>query len=677
MATITANLEATVNNQPTVSAVCEGDNAVLNINAIGGTGYTWTYPDGSTKIGKIQNLANITPTMAGIYNVVVQANSCTTAPQQVALKVKTKPVIDAISAQTACNGVVKTINFTGTASREYTSATTFTEINTVYSWTNDNPAIGLAASGTGNISFTPANTGNTSIIANIVVTAQGANGCNTTVTNFSITVNPDTKISLSSAVGTNAQEKCINEAITDIRYLISDGTATVTGLPIGLTGSFNAGVFTISGTATETGNFTYTVNATGNCLAATASGTIKINPNIEIALSSAITTAAQNVNINTAITNITYSLTNGATNATVTGLPAGVTGNFSAGKFTISGSPTVSGTYTYTVTGIGVCGNATLSGKITVNANAAIDLTSVAGTNSQSLCVSTPLVNVDYSITNGTNATITGLPAGVFGTYTMGNFKITGTPSVDGTFNYTITVTGPGAPATATGTIIVTPNTTIALTSATGTQQQAICVNNSIANITYAATNATNVTVTGLPTGITGAYSNGVFTISGTATVTGTFNYTVTANGSCTNVTSNGSITVNEFPSVNISSSTEQTSISKGDILTLTASGGTTYIWTGPEILTNNNSASINIRPKQTATYTVKATNASGCTTELSITVTVIEDRKLIPNNIITPNGDDKNDYWTIKNIDYYPNNKISVYDRAGRRVFFATSYQN
>lgn len=765
-ATITSNLEATINNRPTISAVCEGDNAILNINAIGGTGYTWTYPDGSSHVGKTQNLTNITPAMAGIYKVVVQANSCTTPPQQVSLKVNTKPAIDAISAQTACNGVVKTINFTGTASREYTSATTFTEINTVYSWTNDNPTIGLAASGTGNISFTPVSTGNTPIVANISVTAQGATGCNAVVINFTITVNPDTKITLNSAAGTNTQEKCINEAITDISYQISNGTATVTGLPTGLTGTYNAGVFTISGTATETGNFTYTINATGNCLAAPATGTIKINPTVQIVLSSAPTTANQSVNINTAITNVTYNLTSGATGASVTGLPAGVTGNFSAGTFTISGSPTVSGSYNYTVTSTGGCGSATMNGQITVNANAAIVLTSAAGTNNQTLCISTPLVNVEYSITNGTNATVTGLPAGVLGAYTSGNFKITGTPSVAGTFNYTITITGPGAPATATGTILVTPNTTlaissatgsnaqtrcinvaianisyavtngtgatvtglpagvtgvynngvftisgtptitgtfnytintiggcapataigsitvtpnttIALTSATGTHQQAICINGSIVNITYTAANATNVIATGLPTGITGAYNNGVFTIKGTPTVTGTFNYTVTAIGSCTNATSNGSITVNELPSITISGNTEGTSLSKGDILTLTASGGVSYVWTGADILTSTNNASINIRPKQTTTYTVKATNASGCTSELSITVTVIEDMKLIPNNIITPNGDDKNDYWTIKNIDYYPNNKVSVYDRAGRRVFFATGYQN
>ena len=51
-------------------------------------------------------------------------------------------------------------------------------------------------------------------------------------------------------------------------------------------------------------------------------------------------TDAQNVCINTAITSITYATT-GATGATVTGLPAGVSGSWVANVVTISGTPTV------------------------------------------------------------------------------------------------------------------------------------------------------------------------------------------------------------------------------------------------------------------------------------------------------------------------------------------------
>jgi hypothetical protein len=60
-----------------------------------------------------------------------------------------------------------------------------------------------------------------------------------------------------------------------------------------------------------------------------------------IALTSASGTANQFVCVNSAITSITYTIGGGAAGAEVTGLPDGVTGNFSSGTFTISGTPTV------------------------------------------------------------------------------------------------------------------------------------------------------------------------------------------------------------------------------------------------------------------------------------------------------------------------------------------------
>jgi len=45
--------------------------------------------------------------------------------------------------------------------------------------------------------------------------------------------------------------------------------------------------------------------------------------------------------------------------------------------------------------------------------------------------------------------------------------------------------------------------------------------------------------------------------------------------------------------------------------------------------------------------------------------------------NILTPNGDGKNDFWVIKNIEQYPNNTVTVYDRAGRVVYTRQGYGN
>src|SRR6185369_2435526 len=157
-----------------------------------------------------------------------------------------------------------------------------------------------------------------------------------------ITVNPNNTITLTSAAGTNAQTVCINTAITNITYSTTGATgATFSGLPAGVTGNWAANVVTISGSPTTTvgSPFNYTVTLTGGCGVITATGTITVNPNNTITLTSAAGTNNQTRCINTAITNITYSTT-GATGATFSGLPAGVTGNWAANVVTISGSPT-------------------------------------------------------------------------------------------------------------------------------------------------------------------------------------------------------------------------------------------------------------------------------------------------------------------------------------------------
>jgi gliding motility-associated-like protein len=99
------------------------------------------------------------------------------------ITVNPQPQVVAPQNQVVCNGAqAAAINFTGPST------------GTTYVWTNNNPSIGLAASGTGNIGvFTANNPGNTPITATITVTSQYVNGAQICAGNsetFTITVNP-------------------------------------------------------------------------------------------------------------------------------------------------------------------------------------------------------------------------------------------------------------------------------------------------------------------------------------------------------------------------------------------------------------------------------------------------------------------------------------------------------
>ena len=472
-----------------------------------------------------------------------------------------------------------TVSITGSSAICNPGSTTLSP-TTGGTWVSNDAA--ASVDNAGNVTAVSAGT------ATFTFTQTGTGCTNTTAV---VTVNANSTISLSSAAGTDGQTKCINTAITNITYAIGGGGtgATVTGLPAGITGAYNAGVFTISGAATVSGSFSYTVTTAGPCVNASLSGTIDISPAATISLSSAVGSDVQTLCVNSTITDITYAIGSTGTGATVTGLPSGVTGSYNAGVFTISGTVLASGTYFYTVTTTGPCANPSLGGTISVAANSTIALSSAAGTDAQTKCINTAITNITYAIGGGgTGASITAgaLPAGVTGSYNAGVFTISGTATATGSYSYTVTTDGPCVNNSISGAINITPNATISLTSAAGTDVQHICNNSAITPISYTvAGGGTGAGVTGLPTGVSGLFNAGVFTISGTATSVGTFNYTVTTTGTCIQAIAAGTITVGAIPTATFTRTNVSScgAVADGTII-VTASGGTgpyTYSWTG------------------------------------------------------------------------------------------------
>jgi len=57
--------------------------------------------------------------------------------------------------------------------------------------------------------------------------------------------------------------------------------------------------------------------------------------------------------------------------------------------------------------------------------------------------------------------------------------------------------------------------------------------------------------------------------------------------------------------------------------------------------------------------------------------ISSLDDSKVVANNILSPNGDGVNDTRIVKNLEFYPNNKVTVYDRAGNIVYSKQGYMN
>ena len=567
---ISGTINVSGNSSIALSSGAGTDNQTVCINtplvsityAIGGTATGASVTAGALPAGVTGSFAGGvftitgTPSVSGVFNyTVTTAGPCVNTSASGTITVNANSTITLSSAagtdnQTVCiNTPIINITYAIAGGGNGASVT----------------AGGLPAGVTGSYAggvFTIIGTPTISGVFPYTITTNGP--CINPSISGTITVNANSTIALSSAAGTDNQTVCINTPIADITYMVAaGGTGAIIsagGLPAGVTGSFAGGIFTITGTPTVSGVFPYTLSTTGPCVNPSVSGTITVNANSTITLTSAAGTDNQTTCIGNPIVNITYAIGGGGSGATVTGLPAGVNGVFSGGVFTISGAPTVSGIFNYTVTTLGPCVNNSMNGTIHVDANSTIALTSAAGTDNQTICINTPILDIMYTIgAGGTGGSITagGLPAGVTGSFAAGVFTITGTPTVSGIFNYTVSTTGPCINTSLSGTIHVNANSTIALSSAAGTDNQTKCINTPIVNITYTiGSGGTGATITagGLPAGVTGSYAGGVFTITGTPTVSGVFPYTVTTNGPCVNVSASGTITVSANSTLTLTS---------------------------------------------------------------------------------------------------------------------------
>jgi gliding motility-associated-like protein len=136
------------------------------------------------------------------------------------------------------------------------------------------------------------------------------------------------------------------------------------------------------------------------------------------------------------------------------------------------------------------------------------------------------------------------------------------------------------------------------------------------------------------------------------------------------------SITAFQLPVV---SAGKDTTISKGDEVMLSGYSPSAihYTWTPTSFISNTLSPNPVVRPEETTTYTLTLTDMNGCKNSNVVTVTILDNFKLLIYNVVTPDGDGKNDFWKIVNIDLYPDALVQIFDRDGQKVFETTNYQN
>ncbi|MDX2134140.1 MAG: PKD-like domain-containing protein, partial [Saprospiraceae bacterium] len=555
------------------------------------------------------------------------------------LQVFDVPSVNAVASQVVCNNAsVAAITFSGPV------------LGTVFNWTNNQPSIGLAASGSGNIaSFTATNTGTTPVVATITVTPVTNNAgatCTGDPITFTITVNPTPTV---AAVAN--QVRCAGTATAAVNFVgtVSGTTFSWTNsapsIGLAASGSGNIPSFTAlnTGNAPVVATITVTPSA-NNCPGTPITFTITVNPNPTINALPNVAycngTTGGPIALTGPVPGTTYTWTN---SNTAIGLGASGTGNIPTFPATNPGTAAITGnivvTATYTNAGVTCPAAATASFVITVNPTPTVNQPA-----NQVVCSGSATAAVAFSATvpgtvfNWTNNTPSiGLAASGSGNIPSFTAVNTGIAPVTATITVTPAFTNAGITCTGTPrtfTIIVNPTPALA-----AIPNQAVCNGQNTSAVTftgptgavYAWTNS-NPAI-GLPASGTGnipsfkGINNGATPISGTITVSPS----LTANGiTCAAPATTFTITVNPTPVVNAGA---DQAICPGESVTLSATGGTSCSWSPTTGLTGANTCNPVASPSMTTFYTVTVTNAQGCSGTDVVKVTVSSNQPLICND--------------------------------------------
>ncbi len=424
---------------------------------------------------------------------------------------------------------------------------------------------GLSATESGNtitISGTPTTSGT---YGNVQLSAQDTTGAASTAT-YSLTINPAPTLGVLSATAWT-----VNQANFSSTVSVSGGTApygslTATGLPPGLSATLSGDTIAISGTPTTAGTYgnvqLSVQDATGATSTATYSLTINPAPTLG-ALSATVWTANQ------AGFSGTVSVSGGTApygSLTATGLPPGLSATQSGSTITISGTPTAAGTYSNVQLSVQDMTGATSAATYSITINPAPTLGALSAT---AWTVNQAGLSGTVSISGGTtpygNLSATGLPPGLSATQSGNTIIISGTPTAAGTYNNVQLSVQDAVLATASRMFSITINpapTLGALSPAAWSAYQPGF--NGTMSISGGTAAYRNLSITGLPSGLTATLGGNTISISGTPTAVGAYYISASVRDSAGAVASAASILTVAGPAVTFGLTNYPTAVTAG-----------------------------------------------------------------------------------------------------------------
>ncbi len=611
---------------PTVATVCSGQSSTLNLmpTVAGNYTYSWSSSNGGFSSSAQNPVVN--PTQTTTYTVQITSGTCS-GTASATVNVGTAPTASAGNNVSINAGQSTTLTASGGSTYSWSNGQNTVSINVTPSITTTYMVTVTNSSGcsaTSQVIVTvnsvpvsaTANTSNATICQGLSTSLSGSgtggtgtyiyawsspNGFTSSLQNPSVSPSQTTTYTLTVTSGTSTGTASVTinvnpspTANAGLDVSINQGQSTTLTATGGNSYSWSNGQNTASINVTPSQTTTYNVVVTdGNACTAADAVLVTVIPTLVVSANTQQTSICLGNS-----TTLTSSATGGIGNYTYswTSVPSGFSSSFQ--------NPSVSPNQTTTYTVVATSGNNTSTASVTVNVNNLP--TASAGSN--------------VTITNGQSTTL----AATGGTsYNWSNGQntplINVSPSQTTTYNVVVTN---ASGCTASSSVMVTVQLAPVTASASAT-------NTTICQGFSTTLNANATGGTGIfsyawssPNGFSSTVQNP--SISPTQTTT----YTVTATSG--NISGTASVIVNVNPLPTVSAGNNVT-ITEGQSTTLTATGGTSYVWNSGQ-----NTASISVTPSQTTTYIVTATNANGCKASNTVIVNV----NLIPTIIasITPN---------------------------------------